>query len=123
MNTTILIIDSHPVYIDRTISFLKGLTFQNIITAGTGREGIQKAIEHNPEIVILSSMLPDKDSLEVCRAVSNAVACQVVVQTGLFTTPDDERKIKESGADAVVVRQEKDFQPLQDVIEHMLIQA
>ncbi|GAA3320645.1 hypothetical protein GCM10020331_032490 [Ectobacillus funiculus] len=38
-----------------------------VITAMDGAEGLRKATEENPDLVILDLMLPKMDGMEVCK--------------------------------------------------------
>ena len=42
-----------------------------ILTAGNGQEGIEKAIESVPDIIISDVMMPEKDGFEVCETLKN----------------------------------------------------
>ena len=42
MSEKILIIDGHPVYIYKLEGFLRGLTYNNVLLARSGKEGIEK---------------------------------------------------------------------------------
>ena len=125
MNQRILVIDGHPVYVNKTIGFLQGLTFKDIQLAKTGKEGIDKARNHKPDLVILSSMLQDMDSLEVCKAIHDLTreSVKIIVQIGLFTDAGTIDQFTQCGADAVLMRKEKDLKPLQDAIETLLFQS
>ena len=123
MDHKILIIDGHPVYIHKLAGFLEGLTFKNVALADSGKEGIKKTELIKPDVVILSGMLPDMDSNEVCRKIKEISRnTRIIVQTGLFTEQESLRKFKEDGADAVLDRKEKDLMPLQELIEEFMEQ-
>jgi len=125
INRRILIIDGHPVYVNKIIGFLRGLTFKDITLAPTGKEGIDFVRSKNPNLIILSGMLQDMDSLEACKAIRAMTdeSVKIIVQTGLFTKEEDIKRFKDYGADAVLTRKEKDLQPLQDAIEGLLFSA
>ena len=38
----------------------------SVITAQTGEEGLEKAIDHNPDLIILDLILPGMNGYEVC---------------------------------------------------------
>lgn len=121
MNEKILIIDGHPVYIFKLEGFLRGLTYQNIVLAHSGEEGIQKAESEEPDLVILSGMLPEIDSYEVCKNLKEKIpSTKIIILIGLFTEKDVVAKFHEMGADAILARKEKDLLPLQEAI-HQLI--
>ncbi len=121
MNHTILIVDGHPVFINKIEGFLKGLTFQNLHLAPKGQEGVSLAKELQPELVILSGMLPDMDSHQVCQMIkAESPSSRVIVLIGLFTDTNSITKFKELGADIVLPRKEKDLNPLNQAVEELL---
>ena len=121
MDQRILIIDGHPVYVNKTIGFLQGLTFKDIRLAKTGKQGIDEVQLKKPDLVILSSMLPDMDSFEVCKSINELTngSSKIIVQIGLFTEVDMISKFKDYGADAVLMRKEKNLRPLQNAIKEL----
>jgi two-component system phosphate regulon response regulator PhoB len=40
-----------------------------VLTASTGREGLEMALKRNPDLIILDLMLPDLSGTEVCRTI------------------------------------------------------
>ncbi len=121
MDQKILIIDAHPVYIHKTESFLAGLTFKNIVLATSGKKGIERIKSENPDLVILSGMLPDTESHDVCKMIkaTNRLT-KIIVQTGLLTDELSITRFRECGADLVLPRKEKDLAPLQKAISQLL---
>lgn len=122
MNNRILIVDGHPVYANKTDGFLRGLTFSNITIAKNGQDGIELAKANKPHLVILSAMLPDMNSVDVCRQIHSFCGeeTQILVQIGLFTEEEKIQEFKSSGANVVLWRKEKDLQPLEDAIQSLL---
>jgi DNA-binding NarL/FixJ family response regulator len=121
MDQKILIVDAHPVYIYKTEGFLKGLTFRNIILSSSGKDGIEAAQVHDPALVILSGMLPDVPSEQVCEAIKKgSPTAKIIVQVGLFTEANHIASLKAAGADSVLARKEKDLMPFQKAIEELL---
>ena len=122
MDHRILIADGHPVYVNKTIGFLRGLTFKDIQLVQTGAQAIDKVRSKKPDLVILSSMLEDMDSLDVCRTSARLAhgTTKIIVQIGLFTENEMIEEFKACGADIVLPRKEKDWQPLQKAIEELL---
>jgi DNA-binding NarL/FixJ family response regulator len=123
MNQTILIIDGHPAYIYKTEGFLQGLTFKYIVLATNAKEGIERARRDAPDLIILSGMLPDADSLQVCKDLKRLAVkeLKIIVQVGLFTEQEAIDAFISAGADTVLERKEKDMQPLHDAIETLLL--
>ncbi len=121
MTKRILILDAHPVYIHKIEGFLKGLAYQEITLASSGKEGLAKTISFNPDLVIMSGMLPDMNAHEVCEHIKKQnQSAKIIVQTGLFTDEKDIQLFKQQGADAVLERKEKDLVPLEETIAALL---
>lgn len=121
MDHKILVIDGHPVYIHKLAGFLEGLTFKNVALAPSGEEGIEKTQLIKPDLVILSGMLPDMDSNDVCKRIKEInKTTKIIVQTGLFTELESVEKFRKHGADAILARKEKDLIPLQELIEEFI---
>ncbi len=67
----ILVVDDDPKI--RTV-LRRGLAYEGyrVVEAGTGEEGLEKAREHLPNLVVLDVMLPGIDGLEVCRRLRSS---------------------------------------------------
>ena len=84
----------------------RGLVYEGyrVVEASTGEEGLEKAREHLPDLVILDIMLPAMDGLEVCRRL-RAGGGEVAV---LMLTARDEVRDRvtglETGADDYLVK-------------------
>jgi len=70
MKKKILIIEDDPVILDSTVEFLKEEGFE-ISTAVNGVEGIQKAIEILPDLIISDISMPLKNGYEVCKTLQS----------------------------------------------------
>lgn len=82
-----------------------------IIEAQEGREAVELAREHRPDLVLLDVMLPDMSGLEVCRAIkSDPDLCgtTVVMLTARAQT-SDVGDAEEAGADGYFT---KPFSPI-----------
>ena len=101
--TRILVVDDDPKI--RAV-IRRGLAFEGyrVIEAATGEEGLEKAREHLPELVVLDVMLPGIDGLEVTRRL-RAAGDEVAI---LMLTARDEVKDRvvglETGADDYLVK-------------------
>lgn len=124
MDQKILVIDCHPVYAQKTLAFLQGLTLKNITLAKNGEEGLSSLKNNLFDLVILSGMLPDMQSIDVCKQVHilSGEGTKIIVQIGLFMEDKDIEQFLENGANKVLLRKEKDLNPLQDAIEDLLFE-
>lgn len=121
MNTKIMIIDAHPVYINKTVGFLESLTFKNIEVVARGSKAVETVIEGKPDIIVLSAMLPDADSLSIARQIKAAFPTMpIIVQTGLLTTDAVKADFNALGMTHVIARREKDWAPFSEAINAIL---
>ena len=76
----------------------------DILTAGSGKEGLDKAIKEIPELVISDIMMPEMDGLEMCRHIKEHPATSHIPVILLTAKADIEHKIKgvETGADMYI---------------------
>ena len=84
-----------------------------VIEAGSGEDGIKKAIEENPDIAILDVMLPGIDGFQVCNKLRERYPDMGIIM--LTAKGQDMDKIMglEYGADDYIV---KPFNPLEVVL-------
>ena len=66
----ILIIDDDPDFIAGVKTILEDNNYK-VLVAYTGEEGITKAIEEDPSLILLDVMLPGKDGYAVCKELKN----------------------------------------------------
>ncbi len=52
-----------------------------VITAADGREGLQKALDENPDLLILDLMLPELSGIEVCRRLRHDSDVPIIMLT------------------------------------------
>jgi two-component system KDP operon response regulator KdpE len=55
----------------------------DVVTAGSGREGLDAAAVYHPDIVLLDLILPAPDGFAVCEALGQPLPAQIIVMTGL----------------------------------------
>jgi len=101
--TRILVVDDDPKI--RTV-VRRGLAYEGyrVVEAATGEEGLEKAREHLPELVVLDVMLPGIDGLEVTRRLRGAGDPVAIL---MLTARDDVRARVdglETGADDYLVK-------------------
>ncbi|MGD2089647.1 MAG: response regulator [Candidatus Aminicenantes bacterium] len=103
-NNIILVVEDSPDmrgYIRKALE--PGCT---VVTAADGREGIQKAQEIIPDLIISDIMMPEVDGLELCRQLKNDVkTCHIPIV--LLTAKASEENILqglETGADDYITK-------------------
>jgi two-component system phosphate regulon response regulator PhoB len=74
----VLIVDDDPD-IRRLVGHHLSQAGFEVISAGTGREGLELAFERMPSLVVLDLMLPDLDGKEVCRKMRDQTSRYVPI--------------------------------------------
>jgi CheY-like chemotaxis protein len=99
----ILIIEDQAVIVNILRMRLEANHYE-VITAGDGQEGFEKARQENPDLIILDVMLPKMNGYKVCqllKADPKYRTIPVIISSG--RTPQEIRKVsKEVGADAYI---------------------
>jgi signal transduction histidine kinase len=87
----ILVVDDEPDMRRFLVSILAE-KFQ-VKAAGDGETGLEKALEHRPDLIVLDMMLPGLDGLEVCRRVRADRAMDDTRILMLTARADDQTKL------------------------------
>jgi len=62
----ILLVDDDPDFVEATKVVLESRPYE-VITAFSGEEGLKKAREEKPDLVLLDIIMPDIDGFQVCQ--------------------------------------------------------
>lgn len=65
-DATILIVDDEQDILEFITYNLKNENFE-VVTANHGKEAVELAAKHQPDLIILDIMMPEMDGVEVCR--------------------------------------------------------
>jgi CheY-like chemotaxis protein len=99
----VLIVEDQAVIVDMLRMRLEANNYE-VITAGDGQEGLEKAHKENPNLIILDIMLPKMNGYKVCqllKADPKYNTIPIIISSG--RTPQEIRKVgQEVGADAYV---------------------
>ena len=86
----ILIVDDEPNIVQTLQDRLEMNDF-DVVTACNGKEGLDQAIQHVPDIILLDVIMPVMDGLEMLEAVRKEPSCDntsVVMLTARSQTQD-----------------------------------
>ncbi|WP_409289732.1 response regulator transcription factor [Peribacillus sp. SCS-37] len=86
MSKKVLVVDDEESIVTLLQYNLEQAGFE-VVTAMDGREGVKKAVEETPDLVILDLMLPEMDGLEVCKQLRQQ---KLNVPILMLTAKDDE---------------------------------
>ncbi len=83
---------------------LSGQADLEVIEAGTGADGVARALDERPMVILLDINLPDADGRDVCKALrSKGIAAPVIMLTSLTDEKDTVAGL-DSGANDYVTK-------------------
>jgi len=101
MGKKILVIDDNEVDLLIVKRCLNQAGYNDVITAGDAVEGVNKAREEKPDLVISDTLLPGSNGFEICsqiREIYNQTTPKIIIMTGAIDAVDAVRARK-VGAD------------------------
>jgi DNA-binding response OmpR family regulator len=78
----------------------------DVISAQTGKDGIERAKADHPDLVVIDGHLPDMDSFEICRQIrlfAHPEKIKIIVMTASLNAMDAV-KARKAGADDYVLK-------------------
>jgi len=101
----ILVIDD-TVLMQKIICDILRAENYDIITAGSGEEGLIKVAQEKPDLVLLDVVLPGIDGFEVCRILRDNDSNNLMPIIMITSQGDEEDKLKglELGADDYIIK-------------------
>jgi CheY-like chemotaxis protein len=115
-----LIVDDSPTAIVFLEAIFKGANYE-VETAATGQEGIDKAVQLVPDLVITDGLMPDVDGFEVIRRIREhpptAHIPVIMLTSGDFR--DGEYASRTPQPDAYVAKS-MDLDPLMKQVQKMI---
>jgi len=87
---SILVIDDHVLFRDGLISLFHSTPdFHVVGQAGTVKEGVEQALHHKPDIILMDFSLPDGTGLDATKAIlSELPNCKIIFLT-VFETDEN----------------------------------
>jgi signal transduction histidine kinase len=102
----ILIVDDEPALIEAYARILASANHQ-IFRAATGEEALEACRARRPDLVLLDSVLPGIQGLEVCKRIKGDPELSrgsVILISGRRVSPDEQAEGLESGADGYLTK-------------------
>lgn len=108
----ILVIDNEPYIQEVTQISLETVASWEVLTAGSGKEGLVVAEREQPDAILLDVMMPEMDGLTTFQQLqNNPLTCQIpVILLTAKVQDSDRRRYEEMGMTATIA---KPFDPLQ----------
>ena len=83
----ILVVEDDPKTSEIVRLYLERDGYQ-VLSAYDGSEGLELALEEDPDLIVLDLLLPGMDGKEVCRAIRNESDVPIIMLTALSTETD-----------------------------------
>ncbi len=99
---TILVVDDEPKLVKVMREYLEHDGYR-VVSAGDGREALERYQEARPDLVVLDLMLPELDGLEVCRRLRRDSGVPIIMLTARAEEVDELVGL-ELGADDYVTK-------------------
>lgn len=105
----ILIVDDEPDIV-KTVSFRLKAAGYEVVSAADGLEGLEKARQEKPDLIILDLMLPKMDGYQICRMLKfdSQFAKIPIIMFSARAQDSDQQMGKDVGANAYIT---KPFEP------------
>ncbi len=104
--TSLLIIDDHPLFREGLKSIIaRNRNLEVVGEAGTGRDGVRKAIELKPDVALVDISLPDESGMEVTRKIRRKLASTRVMIISMHSKIDYIVEAFQAGATGYVVKE------------------
>lgn len=105
MTYRVLIVDDEPDILEFVGYNLKKEGYE-VHTAANGRDGIEKALEVNPHLILLDVMMPEMDGIETCRHIRSHESLAHTIVAFLSARGEDYSQIAgfDAGADDYITK-------------------
>jgi two-component system, OmpR family, alkaline phosphatase synthesis response regulator PhoP len=102
-NPSILLVDDEPDILEFMKYNLKKENYR-VFTAGNGKDAIQMAKKHLPDLILLDIMMPEMDGIETCRLIREIPALKDTYIVFLTARSEDYSQLAgfDAGADDYV---------------------
>lgn len=100
MLAKILVVDDEPSIVDVLTRFLTREGYE-VLTAGNGREALDRVQQEQPDLILLDITMPEMDGFTVCRQLKDDERTALIPITMLTGLDDREHRTRgiEAGAD------------------------
>jgi two-component system alkaline phosphatase synthesis response regulator PhoP len=118
----ILIVDDEPDLVE-TLQDRLEMNGYSIVTAGNGKDGLEKALQEKPDIVLLDVIMPIMDGLEMLEALRKHPECKdcAVIMLTARSQRQDIVRARACGIEDYVVKPfdlSELIEKIENVLEH-----
>ncbi len=100
--TRVLVVDDEPQIL-RALRINLRVRSYDVVTAATGKQALQAAAKHPPDLVLLDLGLPDLDGVEVIEGLRGWTTAPIIVLSGRADSTDKVTAL-DAGADDYVTK-------------------
>ncbi|MBU1344967.1 MAG: response regulator transcription factor, partial [Proteobacteria bacterium] len=118
MKTRVIIADDHAIIREGLKSLLEKKGVNVIAIAKNGREAIELAITHRPDVVMMDISMPDLNGVEATAAIRHEVPNTKVIALSMHSSKKIIDKMFASGASGYILK-ESAFEELYDAIQEV----
>ncbi len=118
MIARVLIADDHDIIREGLKSLLEKKGFDVIAIAKNGREAVEFAIKHNPNLVLMDISMPDLNGVEATATIKKKAPNTKIIALSMHSTKKHIDNMFQSGASAYILK-ESAFNELMDAIEQV----
>ncbi|MGG6269615.1 hybrid sensor histidine kinase/response regulator [Leptolyngbya sp. AN03gr2] len=97
---TVLVIDDNPTNLDVLYTALDSAGYK-VFVATDGESGIEQALEHPPDLILLDVQMPGIDGFETCLRLKSVPSTQDIPIVFMTALADTEAKVKGLNAGAI----------------------
>ncbi len=115
-----LVVEDHPDMLE-VLTWQMEMMGYSVISAKHGKEGVEKAFEEKPQLILMDIMMPGMGGLETTRLIRANPETQdipILVATALFRE-SDLRSCLEAGCNDIILKPFT-FQELQEKIHNFI---
>ena len=118
MRTKVIIADDHAIIREGLKSLLEKKGIDVIAIAKNGREAVELAVTHQPDLVLMDIAMPDLNGVEATATIKNKVPNTRIIALSMHSTKKHIDNMFASGASAYIIK-ESAFDELMDAIEQV----
>ena len=100
----VLIVDDHEIVRRGLKDILRGTDFEVCGEAGTGEEGVSKALELSPELVLLDMSMPGITGLQAAAKIKSLAPRTRILIITMHDSPQMEVEVRAAGADGYLTK-------------------
>jgi DNA-binding NarL/FixJ family response regulator len=106
MTIEVLIADDHAIVRDGLRALLEANHEIRVVAdAATGRQAIQMALTHQPDVVLMDISMPDMDGIGAVRKILAEWPCARVIFLSMLGTPEHVYQALQAGASGYLLKE------------------